>query len=353
MAHCASQRTLMDFCRSAYECQKSTYMYTLARLSLKARNDKRLNAYEGPFDDVRRHLKQLGRRFQAAKALLTYGARLSELTGRLEIHPIDTPSAQRLPPVDMLTKLDSIAVRMFSKDSPDLSRYQQALGEMDETNNLFDHFLHNYRSGDARPYVHAEIQVLDWFHTRRLLFVGDDPFIACSRPVCLSCLSYFKSHPGRFVEPYSDHETCLSWRPPVLDTDVNRESLNEQRDTLISMTRSIRKEACHQIIKKSSSSTSRSDFPNRASSFEESEQCSAESTGMSDLLSRFRALVVSHCQTNKEGKKLQSSGELSPTALSPSSWEANSRNSWVSNFSRQSFLNGPENNSDQEGGVSL
>ena len=328
-------------------------MYTLARLSSETRGDKCLNTLGSPFDMARHHMKQIGRRFQAAKALVTYGVEIPQLKGVLQVCSIDTPLPSRLPPVDMLTNFDSIAKRMFLDKSPDLYRFQQTLRRMSTTHKLFEHFVHNYRCGDQRPYVHAEIQVLDWFHTHRLTFVGDDPFIACSRPVCLSCLSYFKSHPGRFVEPYSDQKTCLSWRPPVLDADTNNESWTAQRDTLISMTRIIRKEACHQIIKKSSSSTSCSDFPNRASSFEESEHYLAESKGISDLLSQFRALVVSHRQTNKERKKLQSPREMSPNASSSSSWEAISRNSWGSNLLRQSFLNGPENDSDQEGGVSL
>ena len=298
-----SQHTLTNFCHSAYESQKSRYMYTLARLSLETRGNISSNACGRPFDVVRRHMKQLGRRFQAAKAVLSYWARLPELNDVLEICPIDTPLASRLPPVDMLINFDSIAGRMFPDKSPDLNYYQQALREMDAKHKLFEHFLHNYRSGEARPCVHAEIQVLDWFYTRRLLFVEDDPFIACSRPVCLSCLSYFKSHPGRFVEPHSDYSTCLSWRPPVTDADVHCSDDKDQRDTLITMTKSIRKEACHQILKKSSLPVNCSKFPNRAPSSDSKEQRPKLKMRLSDLVAQFQALAAKYQvdDTDEEG----------------------------------------------------
>jgi hypothetical protein len=278
-------------------------MYTLARLSLEARDDKSLDACGNPFDVVRRHMKRLGRRFQAAKAVLAYWVRLPELNGVLEIRPIDTPLASRLPPVDMLTNFDSIAGRMFPNKSPNLHDCQQALRVMDDKHELFKHFLHNYRSGEVRPYVHAEIQVLDWFHTRRLLFMEDDPFIACSRPVCLSCLSYFKSHPGRFVEPYSDYSTCLSWRPPVPDADVHCSHDKDQRDTLIAITKSIRTEACHQILKKSSLPSNYSISFNKVPSSDSEEQCPKSRTRLSDLIAQFQTLASEYQvdDTDEEG----------------------------------------------------
>ncbi|KAF2622329.1 hypothetical protein BU25DRAFT_304968, partial [Macroventuria anomochaeta] len=241
------QRTLTDFCRSAYESQGSRYIHTLARLSIQTRESMHRNDARSPFDVVRHHMRQLGRRFQAAKALLTYGSRLSELKDEVQLCAIDTPSESKLPPVDMSTTFDSIARRMMPDNSSDLHRCQHALETMNQNHGLFEHFLHNYKSGDAKPYVHAGIQVLDQFHTRQFLFAGDDSFIACSRPVCLSCLVYFKSHPGRFVEPVSDYNICLNWRPSVLDTEAQVDSEKDQREALDNMNKRIRKEAIHQM----------------------------------------------------------------------------------------------------------
>ena len=306
MRDCACQLSIKGLCRSAYKSQRSRFMNDLARLSLQTRNSMTLGESQNPFDLIRRHVTQLGRRFQAAKALLTYGARIPELNGTVDVRPIDTPRESRLPPADMSTNFDSITRRMLPAGSR-LDHYQHALAAMDISHNLFQHFLHNYDSGNVRPFVHAEIQVLDLFHKRQYLFADDDQFIACSRPVCLSCLTYFKSHPGRFVEPSSDYNICLSWRPPVPEAEDELSSKIDQRDTMNDFNESIRKEVLHQILRRYSITSNRAGFPNTATGTNAPAQDRKPTIRYQELLDQFQTLVGPRNQPDKGSQNANSS----------------------------------------------
>ncbi|KAK7178172.1 hypothetical protein PSPO01_15775 [Paraphaeosphaeria sporulosa] len=155
-----------------------------------------------------------------------------------------------IPPADGKTTLDSVVSRMLPCQSPGVERYQSNLAEMDAKYQLSRRFLDSYHDPDAKPRVHAEIQVLEHFHVGSLRFADGDAFIACSKPACFCCLLYFRAHPGHFVEPTSHQKIYLNWRPPDLDAQRAIIGEHHQRDILNVMTQAIRKEAFRQINEK-------------------------------------------------------------------------------------------------------
>lgn len=237
-------------CRFAYKSRKSEFMRTLATLSMEPVYKSNKDTIHHAFGLVRHYIGRLGHHFRAADALSSCAPSLSEVLDGFEVRSIPTPAKSVLPPVDGMTRLESIIVRMLPNKSPDLDRYQRALTEMDAKYQLSDRFLENYADENLRPRVHAEIQVLERFFDSKLSFAADDPFIACSKPACFCCLLYFRHHPGHFVEPMSHRKIYLNWRPPDLTTEDDVLSQNRQRDILNAMTRDIRREALQQIDQK-------------------------------------------------------------------------------------------------------
>lgn len=333
-------------------------MNTLARLGLQARNNTDLYRSKNPFDLLRRHVTQLGRRFQAAKALPAYGARIPELKGLAVVSPIGTPLDSRVPPADTLTTFDSITKRMLSDESR-LGLYQHALGAMDTSHDLFKSFIHNYNSGSVRPYVHAEVQVLDWFHKRQYSFAGDDHFIATSRPSCLCCWTYFRSHPSRVREPNSDGRICLRWRPAEPEPGDDLESKKVQKDTMNDFNKFIRKETLHQILQ----SSDRSDhpgFPNMAANTRRPCQTQKPTSHLRELFAQLQTLIGPQDQPDEGNQETESSDAdtvpklldsdndtIFENDLAPCSWQVGSP-SWSC-----SEADGMLDDSDSEGGVTL
>lgn len=281
-------------------------MHTLAEMDLKFRAAVDLNEAPSPFDLLRRHMTRLGRRFQAAQAVLTYGARLPELRGIVDVSPVVTPPASQLPPPDTLTDLGGIVSRMLPKESS-FGTHRRALSDMAEKHDLFRHFLDNYNSGNVRQYVHAEVQVLDLFYARGFIFADDDNFIASSRPACLSCLAYFRSHPGRFVEPISDRRVCLNWRPAAIEDDADTSTKKVQESTMNDFNKFVRKEVLYQILKKSSIPSGRPGFPHIAPDPSQTEQSQKPAVPLEDLISQLQTLIKAQNWLDRREKENGSS----------------------------------------------
>lgn len=67
-----------------------------------------------------------------------------------------------------------------------------------------------YDPKKCKARVHAEVQMLERFYQRRLIFVDGDRFLACSKPAYLCCKLYFCYHPMGCVQPDS-HEKAYSF----------------------------------------------------------------------------------------------------------------------------------------------
>lgn len=78
-----------------------------------------------------------------------------------------------------------------------------------------------------RPYVHAEILLLNWLEntggTRPPRFFNNWPYIGASKPTCRLCDYYFKCHPNGVESRGSHGNLYPNWRFPD-DPDVEEES---------------------------------------------------------------------------------------------------------------------------------
>ena len=81
------------------------------------------------------------------------------------------------------------------------------LQDLDTKFKIFQCFVvDEYTKPTFLPRVHAELVVLDHFHTQELVFAEGDKYIGCSKQACC-CYHYICAHPGKFVHPASHNKT--------------------------------------------------------------------------------------------------------------------------------------------------
>lgn len=163
---------------------------------------------------------------------------------------IDPPPCISRPVPDSHTTLNGILTRMLKKDDPERPAIERSLAYMDTQFGIFERFRAQYTL--CRPQVHAEVQALEYFHKRGLSFVGNDPYIACSKPACLCCELYFKYHPARMVVPESHRKVWISWGPPLVERFTKTDPTSQcQRQVLDKMIEEVCRDANGQILRRS------------------------------------------------------------------------------------------------------
>ncbi|KAI9649395.1 hypothetical protein NHQ30_001971 [Ciborinia camelliae] len=197
------------------------------------------------FKQIHHTIGRLNHTIKAIKVLISTSTTLPQLFRTITISL--TNSSTRFPPplVERNPTLFEIIGRTMC-DIATIDSYREALAEMDHkyqlSRNLSSHCLDN----NWRPKVHAELLLLQTFHTRNLKFVDNDKYIACSKPACYCCYHYIKAHPGKFVVPGSHHNNYLNWRAPDVEVgDDKGESI--RMHILIEMSKIFRGEVLHQI----------------------------------------------------------------------------------------------------------
>ena len=107
--------------------------------------------------------------------------------------------------------------------------------------------IRSYFNGGIVPCVHAEIQMLEHFHRTGLKFAGGDRYIACSKPACLACKTYFEHHPGRFVKPDSHQKLYFNWAPQLQPDNKGQLVFNPDKSFFNKVIKDIREVALQQI----------------------------------------------------------------------------------------------------------
>ena len=197
---------------------------------------------------VRHYIGRLGTHLKAVNILITAGKRMPDLFENFTIKNLPgSKQALSAPPTDRMTTLDGILRRMLPAESEQLSKYQEALEIMDSKFNIQDRLLAQYESKEFRPRVHAELILLEFFHTKQLPFFDDDKFIGCSKPACYCCYHYISLHPGGFVRPPTHGVRHLSWRPPDIIDENDEGAKRLQRDVMNKLIAQIRLDAFRHI----------------------------------------------------------------------------------------------------------
>lgn len=205
------------------------------------------------FELVRHYMGRLAHHVRAPKALVEDACQLGYLLQAYEVSAISPPHTVRPPVCDSHTNLRGIVNRMFPPDDAERTVIEDGLIYINKTSGIFNTFISLYQSPGLQ--VHAEVQLLEHFYKKRLSFVDDDRFIACSKPACLCCELYFKHHPARMVVPSSHCKIWTSWSPPYVQKFTKDDpDAMLQRKLLSQVTQDLREQIIRQVLERSRSS---------------------------------------------------------------------------------------------------
>lgn len=201
-------------------------------LQVLSREDGAAIEHAKAFKVVEHFVGRLAERIRVPKELVEDASRLGTLLNSHRAASIPAPPPAIVPPADGLTHLNLMAKRMLKAGDPKLKDFQEFLEMLDEHMGLEDRVRTMYDREDTQPSVHAELQMLEFFHRGKRVFFDNDRYIACSKLACLCCRLYFRHHPGRFVEPDSHQKVYINWRPIILHEGPEDPLFLEQRAIL-------------------------------------------------------------------------------------------------------------------------
>ncbi|KAJ3527677.1 hypothetical protein NM208_g10584 [Fusarium decemcellulare] len=251
-----STTDILPLCLAAYRSRSDPQMQTLQFLS---REDNAALETAKAFRAVRHFVGRLAEHVRVPKQLVEDGSRLGTLLDSFRVGSIPAPPPAMVPPADGLTNLNSIAKRMLSAGEEGLSGIQHYLARLDEQTRLEDKIRTMYDRENSQPNVHAELQMLEFFHRSERSFVDNDRYIACSKLACLCCKLYFRHHPGRFREPDSHQKAYTNWRPILLHEGEEDPLFIEQRRILSYVSQDIRNLVKDEIVRQKKSGISQPD----------------------------------------------------------------------------------------------
>ncbi|KAF7881627.1 uncharacterized protein EAF02_006315 [Botrytis sinoallii] len=187
------------------------------------------------FTQIRHTIGRLNHTPKAIQILLSTRILLPHLFTQLTISHLPS-SSSFLPPLQARNPTLSALIGRTMSDPLAISSYRAALAEMDHKYQLSTHLSSHCTNPNWRPKIHAELLLLQHFHSRNLHFVDKDRYIACSKPACYCCYHHIRVHPGKFVVPGSHCNHYLNWRAPdVEEGDGKGEKIRE--GVLIEMSR--------------------------------------------------------------------------------------------------------------------
>lgn len=203
------------------------------------------------FRCVRHCLGRLGRRVQAIRELVHDGMLVHYLLDEYEVARVPVPECIPTPLADGHTSLRGILRRMIR---PDDQRWQQVEELLPQLNLIFpsqgleDAVLEYYEKESFRPIVHAEVQMLEHFHSEGRQFARNDRFIATSKPACICCELYFRHHPARCVVPESHRKVYVNWGTINLPGGREHPGFVAQRGLLGKITDDVREAALDRVF---------------------------------------------------------------------------------------------------------
>ncbi|RAH65502.1 nucleic acid/nucleotide deaminase domain-containing protein [Aspergillus aculeatinus CBS 121060] len=249
------QDDCLALCDYAYEHRKSAIIDIIRK---KAQDEEKLTGPQdrrSPFALVTHYIGRLADHIRAPSQLVEDIYHLSQILDSYEVVAIACVPPVPRPAPDNLTTVDGILNRMLKKDDPERLQIRNSLLSMNSRSQsrIFEGFMEQYDK--CTPQVHAEVQVLDHFFRSNLSFVGNDRYIACSKPACLCCELYFKHHPARMDPPGCHRKVWVNWSPPSVNNPTKgNPEYDLQVKVLNEMTSDIRRDVIADILGHSSSS---------------------------------------------------------------------------------------------------
>ena len=205
---------------------------------------------QSPFWGVRHYIGRLAHHIRAPKELVEDANSLGYLLDQFSVEQVGTIQAVSAPEPDDQTTLQGILGRMVVQKH-DEQRFQEltaATNTLDHKFQIMKRINTWYNEKSFKPRVHCEVRILEHFYEKKLKYIRNDRYIACSKPACFCCQLYIRYHPADCVEPESHQKIYHKWGPPRLDKGSDDPGYTRQRDILNSMVREIRKQAIEQIV---------------------------------------------------------------------------------------------------------
>lgn len=231
----------VELVKECFEARKGSVFETLSQLSASGKSHSKF------YDDVRHLLGRLGEHQKATKTIVSAALRFPGILDefRIEVR-VSPPSKCYFQSSDSIT-LDGLASRIFTKQE-DIAHYQEALETLERTSNG-DLSRRLREECYFKTRIHAEILLADLFYWHQFDFLGEDPYIGCSKPACYNCFQYLLAHPGSFVLPASHNKLYIAWRTPdILEDHVPVTVASKIREsTTVKMNLNIRMELRKQI----------------------------------------------------------------------------------------------------------
>lgn len=204
------------------------------------------------FVTVKHYIGRLAAHVRICRQLVEDASKVAHLLDTCVVCPVEWHRSVPRPVRDSKTTLHGILSRLLKKNDPERTQIEETLLRLNHQsqNSLFSTFLRQYEC--SAPQVHAEIQVLEHFYHKKLLFVDNDRYVGCSKPSCTCCMLYFKYHPARMVVPECHQKIWANWGPPLIETfrKDDAESIC-QRDIMNNITQSLRNDAIQEILQSS------------------------------------------------------------------------------------------------------
>ncbi|KAJ5742559.1 uncharacterized protein N7511_011291 [Penicillium nucicola] len=236
-----------SLCKFAYENRHSKFVDIL---TFSAQNEEKKIGPQGrmtSFAIAKHYLGRLAAHIRAPQQLFEDAETLDYMLESCKVDYIEPIPSVPQPIFDSQTTLEGILYRMLKQNDPERLEIERKLIYMNMGNGILEKLNEQYQR--CVPQVHAEVQVLEHFHKKKLHFVDADRYIACSKPSCVCCEMYFKYHPARMDAPECHRKVWIKWSPPLVKVFTkNLPDFKQQRQIINKMTEDIRSDVIAQVL---------------------------------------------------------------------------------------------------------
>lgn len=209
-------------CKAAHTFRKTeAYAYLKQKIKLTQLRTPHL---------IRHFLGRLGSWHRASARLVKLALTYPELLKDLVLEIVSPPLSACPPPGDASVTLRSLVEKLdFDKDTDHVLQRLQTVYEKCleakpkprvpreddvEIQDLGEAFVHALNDSNMKPMVHAEPLMADYIFRSNWTYVGDDHYIGCSKPSCVSCHLYLRSHPDKVSTQSCHGNLWPKWCPP-------------------------------------------------------------------------------------------------------------------------------------------
>ncbi|KAF2997477.1 hypothetical protein E8E14_003951 [Neopestalotiopsis sp. 37M] len=132
------------------------------------------------FRDAKHLFGRLAHHVRAPTHILRDAHHMERLFERYFVCSIPVVRSVPRPPKSVEATLEPMLGRMLPAGDARLSEYTNKLKVLDHKLHMRDKVIRQYKSDTFKPFVHAEIQVLEYFYRNRLQFMDGDRYISCN-----------------------------------------------------------------------------------------------------------------------------------------------------------------------------